>query len=122
MIIDYTLIILLIFSFLAGLFFGIGVVKFFSSDIVNKLENAFELQLEMSQEYFDLSTNKLIIKLNEKIEYFEKVNGVLVKTHEYLYSNAMKLELLNQNCDTRKELEFEIIKLKKIIQRLEKKR
>lgn len=109
-------------SFFVGLFFGINLVKFFSSEIIYKLENALEYQLKISESFLDDATQTIASKIAEKINVIEQINKILNKTKELLSENKTKVEILNNQCDTRKNLESEIIKLKKIIERLEKKR
>lgn len=109
-------------GFFVGLFFGINLVKFFSSEIIYKLENAMENQLKISEIYLDDATKTIALKIDEKINVIEQINTILKKTKELLADNKTKVEILNSQCDMRKSLESEIIKLKKIIERLEKKR
>jgi len=110
------------FAFFVGLFFGINLVKFFSSEIIYKLENVMEKQLKISEIYLDDATKTIALKIDEKINVIKQINAILKKTKELLADNKTKVEILNNQCDTRKNLESEIIKLKKIIERLEKKR
>jgi len=119
--IDYISITVVILAFVFGVFFGVNLVKFFSKEIIFKLENSFDSQLQLSQNFISNTMDRLFSEIDEKFDDIEKINVVLEKTKEHLEINSSKLNQLNTSCDTRKELEKEIIKLKKIIQRLERK-
>lgn len=119
---NYWLIIGFIFIFLIGIFFGIYLVKFFSNEIIYKLENSFESQLEKSEIFYENAQKIIMTKVHKKIDTIEQINAVLVKFKELLHRNSIELEKLNSTCNVRKELESEIVKLKKIIQRMERNR
>ncbi|MFK5937899.1 MAG: hypothetical protein QM497_05810 [Sulfurimonas sp.] len=119
---DYMLIVGFVIVFFIGIFFGVQLIKFFSSEIAYKIEHSFEEQLEISQDFYKNSQKKLILKIDERIDLIEQINAVLAKTKDLLSKNKQGIEKLNNACDVRENLESEIIKLKKIIQRLEKKR
>ena len=120
--IEYISILISIVSLVAGIFIGIQVVKFFSGELISKLETSLEDQLEVNQTYLKSATDKIIVSMNNKVDFIEQINEVLKTTKMYLLENSQKIEQLNQICYKRSELEAEIIKLKKIIQRLERKR
>jgi len=119
---EYIYIAIAIFSLIVGLLLGVQVVKFFSSELIFKLEGSLERQLKTNENYLNEAIQILINRVNQKVDFIEKINHALKNTQEYLNQNSKKIEVLNANCDTRKELESEIVKLKKIIQRMEKKR
>lgn len=119
---EYILAIISVITFVIGLFLGIQTVKFFSQELIFKLENALESQLEFNKNYLADSMEQMITIIEGKIDFIEQINGILKKTKIYLTENSQNIEHLNQMCNKRQELESEIIKLKKIIQRLEKKK
>jgi len=119
---EYILAIISAIAFVSGIVVGIQTVRFFSHELIYKLGNALESQIELNKDYLTNTMKHIIAVVEKKIDFIEQINEVLKKTTTYLIDNRQKIELLNQNCDKREELEFEIIKLKKIIQRLEKKR
>jgi uncharacterized membrane-anchored protein YhcB (DUF1043 family) len=107
---------------ITGLFLGIQTVKFFSQELIFKLENALDSQLKLNKNYLDISIEEMISIISDKVDFIKQTNKILKKTKVDLAKNSQKIEYLNQICDKREELESEIVKLKKIIQRLEKKR
>ena len=120
--IEYISILISMVSLVTGIFIGIQVVKFFSDELISKLENSLEDQIEVNQIYLKSATDKIIVSMNSKVDFIEQINEVLKKTKTYLLENRQNLEQINQMCSKRFELEAEIVKLKKIIQRLERKR
>ena len=119
---EYILAIISAITFVIGLFLGIQTVKFFSQELIFKLENALESQLESNKNYLADSMDQMTTIIEGKIDFIEQINGILKKTKIYLTENSQNIEHLNQMCNKRQELESEIIKLKKIIQRLEQKK
>jgi uncharacterized membrane-anchored protein YhcB (DUF1043 family) len=105
---------------ITGLFLGIQTVKFFSQELIFKLENALDSQLKLNKNYLDISIEEMISIISDKVDFIKQTNKILKKTKVDLAKNSQKIEYLNQICDKREELESEIVKLKKIIQRLEK--
>jgi len=119
--IEYMYIIVGVFTFMLGLFFGVNLVKFFSSEITYKLEKSLESQLKMHQIFLNKSSEKLIMQVEQKLDFIEQINAALRKTQELLSANKQEIKQLNFICNTRTELEQEIIKLKNIVKRMEKK-
>jgi uncharacterized membrane-anchored protein YhcB (DUF1043 family) len=120
--IESTSILISVVSLITGIFIGIQVVKFFSNELINKLEHSLEDQLEVNQNFLNKATERMIASINIKLDFIEQINVVLQKTKMHLLENSQKIEQLNQICHKRSELEAEIVKLKKIIHRLERKR
>jgi len=119
---EYIYILIGIVALVIGIFFGIQTVKFFSEELIFKLENSLESQLAQNEAYLEQASEKMINKFDQKIDYIDQINIILNRTKELLSENKTKIEDLNNQCDSRKNLESEIIKLKKIIERMEKKR
>lgn len=119
--IEYIYMIVGVFTFMLGLFFGVNLVKFFSSEITYKLEKSLESQLKMHQNFLNKSSEKLIMQVEQKLDFIEQINAALRKTQEFLSTNKQEIKQLNFICNTRTELEQEIIKLKNIVKRMEKK-
>jgi regulator of sigma D len=119
--VEYIYMIVGVFTFMLGLFFGVNLVKFFSSEITYKLEKSLELQLKMHQIFLNKSSERLIMQVEQKLDFIDQINTVLRKTKELLSANKQEIEQLNEVCDRRYELEQEIIKLKNIVKRMEKK-
>ena len=119
--VEYIYMVVGVFTFMLGLFFGINLVKFFSSEIIDKLEKSLESQLKTHQIFLNKSSEKLIMQVEQKLDFIEQINAVLRKTKELLSANKQKIEQLNEVCNTRNELEQDIVKLKNIIKRMEKK-
>lgn len=109
-------------TFIGGLIVGIQTVKFFSDELIYKLENSLEQQLKINEQISEKALEQLIAQINHKIDIVEKINAALKNTFDNLKFIITKVESLTKMCNNREELEFEIIKLKKIIQRMEKKR
>ncbi len=120
--IESTSILISVVSLITGIFMGIQVVKFFSDELIGKLEHSLEEQLEVNQNFLNKATERMIASINTKLDFIEQINVVLQKTKMHLLENSQKIEQLNQSCHKRSELETEIVKLKKIIHRLERKR
>lgn len=112
------------------IYISISLVAFFLSltmlgriarVIFDEYSKKFDEQIDLYKKYTDQAlgahikdiANRQDFKLNI-IQNFEKVN-------EEMISFDKNLKHLNLLCDTRKELEHEIIKLKKILARKEKK-
>lgn len=119
---EYIYVMIGIVAFLIGIFFGVQTVKFFSEELIFKLENSLKSQLAQNEAYFEQASKQMINKFDQKIDYIDQINTILSRTKELLSENKTKIEDLNNQCDSRKNLESEIIKLKKIIERMEKKR
>lgn len=120
MAIEYIYTMISLVSLVIGVFIGVQVVKFFSDELIYKLENSLENQLEVNQNTLNRATEIMIEEGHKKVDFIKQINEVLKKTKVYLHENSQKIEHLNQMCNKRSELEAEIVKLKKIIQRLEK--
>lgn len=120
--IESTSILISVVSLITGIFIGIQVVKFFSGELISKLEYSLEDQLEVNQNFLNNATERMIASINTKLDFMEQINVVLQKTKMHLLENSQEIEQLNQSCHKRSELETEIVKLKKIIHRLERKR
>jgi len=121
MLVEYMYIIVVVFIFVLGLFLGVNLVKFFSGEIIYKLEKSLESQLKMHQIFLNKSSEKLIMQVEQKLDFIEQINAALRKTQELLSANKQEIKQLNFICNTRTELEQEIIKLKNIVKRMEKK-
>lgn len=119
---EYIYVMIGIVAFLIGIFFGVQTVKFFSEELIFKLENSLKSQLAQNETYFEQASKQMINKFDQKIDYIDQINIILSRTQELLSENKTKIKDLNNQCDSRKNLESEIIKLKKIIERMEKKR
>jgi len=118
---EYIYILICAVSLIIGIFFGIQTVKFFSEELIYKLENSLESQLVINEAHLESSTEQILNSLEQKVDFIDQINTVLRKTKELLSANKQKIEQLNEVCDTRHELEQEIVKLKNIIKRMEKK-
>ena len=118
---EYIYILVGIVSLIIGMFLGIQTVKFFSEELIYKLENSLESQLAFNEAHLESSTEQILNSLEQKVNFIEQINAVLRKTKELLSANKQEIEQLNEVCDTRHELEQEIVKLKNIVKRLEKK-
>lgn len=122
MTINYWLIVALIGTFFLGIYIGIQLVKFFSDEIIEKLGISFESQLQLSKNFYKRSQREIIEEVYKYADIIENINLALQNYKKLLEHNSQQIDILNSNCDKRLELESEIIKLKKIIQRLERKR
>jgi hypothetical protein len=118
---EYIYVIVGVLLLVMGLFLGIQIIKFFFQELTFKLENALESQLELNKNYLADSIEQMITISEGKIDFIEQINEILKKIKIDLTENSQKIKYLNQMCNKRQELESKIIKLKKIIQRLEKK-
>lgn len=110
---------ILIIVYIGGTFTGILTVKFFSNEIIHKLETSFENQLNISIEFYNKSLQFQTKSLNDKLNYQSRISDNFKLINDYLSNTASTLNQLNKDCNTRKELESEIIKLKKILKRME---
>jgi uncharacterized membrane-anchored protein YhcB (DUF1043 family) len=118
---EYIYILIGVVSLIIGMFLGIQTVKFFSEELIYKLENSLESQLAFNEAYLESATEQLLNSLEQKVNFIEQINAVLGKTKELLSANKQGVEQLNEVYNTRNELEQEIVKLKNIIKRMEKK-
>jgi len=119
---NYIYIFIGVVAFIGGLILGIQTVKFFSDELIYKLENSLEQQLKINEQISEKALEQLITQINLKIDIVEKINTALKNTFDNLKFIITKVESLTKMCNNREELEFEIIKLKKIVQRMERKR
>jgi len=118
-------IIIYIILFSIGLFCGIILSKQFSDILENKFKNAFDKQIKDYNKISNLVLKHHIKLFDDKYDITLKSQDIIDKnfhiindTLHTLYREAIHL---NKLIDKTKELENEIIKLKKIIKRLEKK-
>ena len=109
-----------IITFFGGIYIGVRFIKIFSDDILNKLEVSFDDQLKVSIDFYNKSLKKHVDSMNNKLIFQDKINDNFKTISDYLSQTSIKINNLNIDCDVRKELEHEIIKLKNIIKRLEK--
>ena len=118
---SYWLFFIIFFCLSLGTFLGVQLVKFFSSEVLEKLEISFEEQLDESKQFYKSTQKKVLESIDEKTKSISTINMELEKCENRLIDLDLQLEILNRSCSERFKLESEIIKLKKIIQRLEKK-
>lgn len=117
---EYIYILIGVVSLTVGMFLGIQTVEFFSKELIYKLENSLESQLACNEAHLESATKQILIFLEQKVNFIDQINTVLRKTKELLSANKQEIEQLNEVCNIRTELEQEIIKLKNIIKRMEK--
>lgn len=120
--IEYIQVFIYIIIFFGGVYTGILTIKFLSDEILNKLEISFEDQLEVSIDFYNKSLKAQVSSINNKLNAQDKINDNFKIINDYLSQTIVKINQLNKDCDTKKELESEIVKLKNIIKRLERKR
>jgi len=120
MTLEYIIVLIAIVFLIIGIFFGIKTVKFFSKEIVYKLENSFEEQLKNQKDFFEKSINKQMSEIKSKVQYQRDIAENFKEIDDYLSHISQKLARLSANLDTRQELELEIVKFKNIIKKLEK--
>lgn len=120
--IDYIQFFIYIMLFFGGVYTGILTIKFLSDEILHKLEISFEDQLEVSINFYNKSLKAQVASINNKLNAQDKINDNFKIINDYLSRTTVKINQLNKDCDTKKELESEIVKLKNIIKRLERKR
>lgn len=117
---EYIYILIGVVSLTVGMFLGIQTVEFFSKELIYKLENSLESQLACNEAHLESATKQILSFLEQKVNFIDQINTVLRKTKELLSANKQEIEQLNEVCNIRTELEQEIIKLKNIIKRIEK--
>ncbi len=117
---EYIYILIGVVSLTVGMFLGIQTVEFFSKELIYKLENSLESQLACNEAHLESATKQILSFLEQKVNFIDQINTVLRKTKELLSANKQEIEQLNEVCNIRTELEQEIIKLKNIIKRMEK--
>ena len=118
--IDYTIwnivgIIVVFFVFI------ILFIRFSLSKVAEHVNTALISQIESNNAFFEKNNLLLFEKIEAKSSIIEKINTVLIDISSSLIHSKQKIEEINFLCDNRKNLENEIVKLKKIIKRLEKK-
>jgi len=118
---EYIYILIGIVSLIVGMFLGIQTVKFFSEELIYKLENSLESQLAFNEAHLASAIEQILNSLEQKVNFINQINTILRQTKELLSTNKQGVEQLNEVCNTRNELEQEIVKLKNIIKRMEKK-
>jgi len=117
---EYIIILTAVVSFIVGVFIGVKTVRYFSGEIIFKLEKSFEEQLKNQKDFFSKSINQQMLEINFKAEYQRNITENFIKIDNYLSQISQKLAKLSANFDRREELELEIIKLKNILKRMEK--
>lgn len=121
MIFNYIDFISYIVFFVSGVFIGVYFVKIFSNGMTEKFENVLNEQMEIYKNFSKESLELQIKHINSKVNYQDKINNNFRKIDENLMKTSSKIELLNEDIDQKQRLESEILKLKSIIKRLEKK-
>lgn len=107
-------------SLLIVYYIFIKVNKFF-----NEFKDIFILEInELSNNQLkknEQSYNSKFKIIDKNTTIIKELNDALSNVLNNLYSIDSNINILNQNLDKRKDLESEIIKLKNIIKRMEKK-
>jgi len=89
--------------------------------MTKKFENVFNEQMEIYKNFSKESLELQIKHINAKVNYQDKINNNFRKIDDYLIKTSLKIELLNEEIEQKQRLESEILKLKSIIKRLERK-
>lgn len=114
-----------IFCLTAGVFVGIFITRYFSSFVIEKLEIAFNNQIDLYQKFSkEFLENQ--VKIHEiESQRLNKKQNIINQNIDTTNSSIIKLftaiKDLYSTINRIKELENEIIKYKKIIKRMEKK-
>jgi len=110
-----------IIFFVSGFFIGIYYTRSVSNSMTEKFKNALNEEMKSYKKFSKESLELQIKHINSKVDYQDKINNNFRKIGENLMKTSSKIELLNEKMDQKQRLESEILKLKSIIKRLEKK-